>query len=280
MTEKKLKTFIRWQGNKSQHARHILPLIPKKYNTYIEPFLGSGAILLKHKPTCWIINDLNRDNINIWNLVKNNPTKIIKTFKTFGAKFKKLSKENKRNKCKDIINKLNTSDYGDKRSIEYILMKACSYMGHILVNNTFKFCGLEIHISMNNHCAFLSEDYLLNFTRVSKYLNESKGKIYNGDYKRILKKAKKNDFVFLDPPYVEYHNYAFNYNKDEIIDQQFIDELVQQVKILDKRDVFWIMTQANTKQVRAAFKGYKFKTFEVYRIGSKSYVKELIIMNY
>jgi DNA adenine methylase len=42
----KLKTFIRWMGNKSKHLRHILPYIlpyiPDDYNTYYEPFIGSG----------------------------------------------------------------------------------------------------------------------------------------------------------------------------------------------------------------------------------------------
>jgi hypothetical protein len=57
-------------------------------------------------------------------------------------------------------------------------------------------------------------------------------------------------------------------------------ELIKQVKELDKRDVFWIMTQANTKEILHAFKEYKLRTFDVYRAVSKSYTKELIIMNY
>jgi DNA adenine methylase len=280
MTEKKLKTFIKWQGNKTNHTRFLLPLIPEQYNTYIEPFLGSGALLLKHKPTHYIINDLNRDNINIWKLVKNNPNKIINAFKTFGNTFKKLSKPKKIEICKKISNKLNTSQYNDNRSIKYLLMKACSFMGTIMKNNTFMFNGLELSILAYDKYPFLTNGFFDNIKNVSEYLNKNKGQIYNADYKKILKKAKKNDFVFLDPPYVEQKNYQFNYNKNEILDQDFINELVQQVKILDKRDVYWIMTQANTKQIRKAFANYKIKTFDVYRAVSKSYTKELIIMNY
>ena len=51
---------------------------------------------------------------------------------------------------------------------------------------------------------------------VSEYLNETNGKIYNRSYEKILEKCKEGDFVFLDPPYVEDHNYGFNYNKVEI----------------------------------------------------------------
>ena len=65
MTDNNLKTFIKWQGNKSNHVRFLLPLIPKKYNTYIEPFLGSGALLtnrilrfIKNKKNDYFIHKL------------------------------------------------------------------------------------------------------------------------------------------------------------------------------------------------------------------------------
>ena len=95
-----------------------------------------------------------------------------------------------------------------------------------------------------------------------------------------MQKAKKNDFVFLDPPYIEEHNYKFNYNKDEKLDDSFINGLYQQVKKLDRKGVKWLMTQADTKQIKETFKEYHIKKFQVYRMCSKSYVKELIIINY
>jgi DNA adenine methylase len=115
---------------------------------------------------------------------------------------------------------------------------------------------------------------------VADYLNDTKGKIYNKDYKEILEKAKKGDFVFLDPPYLEKHNYNFNYNKDEIINELFIKNLLKELKKLDKRGVNWMMTQANTTQIRKIFKDYPIKIFKVYRASKKTHVNELIIMNY
>ena len=49
-----MKTFIRWPGNKSKHVNKILPFIPNTFNTYIEPFVGSGALFLKLEPKTWI----------------------------------------------------------------------------------------------------------------------------------------------------------------------------------------------------------------------------------
>ena len=101
-----MKTFIRWQGNKSQHLNKFIEYIPDFSGTYIEPFIGSGALLLKLQPKKWIINDLNKDLINIWNQVKNNPDQIIKIFKEFGKYFKPLSKTDKVKYCKEITCKI------------------------------------------------------------------------------------------------------------------------------------------------------------------------------
>ena len=53
----------------------------------------------------------------------------------------------------------------------------------------------------------------------------------------ILNKSKKGDFVFMDPPYKEEHDYQFNYNKDEKIDNKFMKTLYNEVKKLDKKNV-------------------------------------------
>ena len=34
-----MKTFIKWQGNKSKHLNKFIQYVPDEYNTYIEPFI-------------------------------------------------------------------------------------------------------------------------------------------------------------------------------------------------------------------------------------------------
>jgi len=275
-----LKTFISWLGNKSKHLRHIIPHIPKEYNTYIEPFVGSGALLLKLEPESWIINDLNKDLVNCWKYIKSDPETIIESFKKFGKRFKKMTKENKTLYCRELTSKIDDMKYDIHRSITYMLMKYCAYMGNILVNNKFYFNSLALNITLHNKYGFLDNPHLNNILDVSDYLNNTKGIILNKDYKNILSKAKSGDFVFMDPPYVEEHDYRFNYNKDEILDESFIIGLLEQVKKLDNKDVKWLMTQSDTKTIRSIFKEYKIETFIVYRMGQKKYVNELIIKNY
>lgn len=274
-----MKTFIRWQGNKSKHLNKFIEYIPEITGTYIEPFVGSGALLLKLQPKKWIINDINKDLINIWNEVKNNPDEIIKIFKEFGHYFKPLSKKDKVTYCKEITSKIEYLPYNLQRATSYLLMKCCSYMD-IIIKNKFFFTGLEMHIYIENNYPFLKQKHYDNILEVSQFLNKSKGYIFNMSYEKILNRSKHGDFIFLDPPYIEEHNYDFNYNKNETLNDVFILNLYQQVKKLDRKGVKWLMTQADTRQTREIFKEYHIKTFQVYRRPSKSYVNELVIMNY
>ena len=275
-----MKTFIRWPGNKSKHVNKILPFIPNTFNTYIEPFVGSGALFLKLEPKTWIINDLNEDIINVWQNVKDNPETIIQIFKEFGKRFKKMSKIKKVETCKHIVKNIETMSFDVKRAAIYMLMKHCAYMGSILINNQFKFKSLDLQILINNRCFFLEQNNYENIQSVSKFLNHTNGKIYNRDYKNILKKATQGDFVFLDPPYIEEHEYEFNYNRHEKLDNSFLHELLEEVIKIDQRGVKWLMTQADTKDVRNIFKDYTINIFKVYRVTSKTYVNELMITNY
>ena len=66
-----LKTPISYYGGKQNLVSTILPLIPK-HTTYIEPFVGGGAIFWSKRPSeVEIINDYNRELINFYECVQN-----------------------------------------------------------------------------------------------------------------------------------------------------------------------------------------------------------------
>lgn len=274
----KLKTFIRWPGNKSKHLKHILPHIPDEYNTYIEPFVGSGALFLKLQPDKWIINDINKDNINVWNEVKDNVESIIYIFKEFGKIFKPLDNKEKILLCKEIISKLNRMKYDLDRASLYMIMKYCVYMGELIRNGRFYFNGLDLNIYTKNQYSFLGNKYFENLKKVNIFLNKSKGKIMSTDYKNILKQAKRGDFVFLDPPYVD--DYIYEYNIDQKLDIGFIKQLRNEMDKLDNKGVKWIMTYADTKDIRKIFKEYYITEYPVFRRIQNKYTSELLIKNF
>lgn len=55
----KLSPILKWAGGKRQLLSHIIPLIPETFDTYYEPFVGAGAVLLDLQPSKGVINDTN-----------------------------------------------------------------------------------------------------------------------------------------------------------------------------------------------------------------------------
>lgn len=65
-----MKTPVTYYGGKAQMAHHILPLIPPHY-LYCEPFCGGGAIFFAKEPSpVEVINDLNKEVINFYEVLK------------------------------------------------------------------------------------------------------------------------------------------------------------------------------------------------------------------
>jgi len=274
-----MRTFIKWYGNKQKYVGKILAEFPTEYNRYVEPFLGSGAVFLALEPRKWILNDLNKDLMGVWNLVRDDPNVIIAAFRDFSRRFKRRSRQSKIALCRTMTDQLNTLPAGPSRYIDYLLMKYCCYMGAILQNDKFYFSGLELNI---DSYFFLRESYYQNLLTVSKFLNWSpRNKIFSIDYKKILEKTREGDVVFLDPPYMEDDVcYKFQYNVGEKIGESFMETLAVQLQKLDECRVKWIMTQADTPQIRELFKEYTIREFCVYRNKARCYKTELIIKNF
>ena len=270
-----MKTFIRWQGNKSRYIKKIKKFIPNYTGRYIEPFVGSGAMFLYLQPQAWIINDLNKELIHSWSKVKDNAEEIIEKFKELGETFKNADLEKKKLFCKENLASFENSN--EINPILYLFLKFCCYRGDILKNNRYIFKGIDYNIYQNNSYSFLKENYYDNLRKVSKYLKNSDGCILNESYTEILKKAEAEDFVFLDPPYFEKHRYQFNYNKNEKIDKDFLYDLKNEVDKLTKKGVYWIMTYADTQEFKDIFKDYSVSKFQVYRQSKNIFVNELII---
>lgn len=274
-----MKPFIKWEGSKYKHTRHIYSHIPKNYNTYIEPFIGGGAMFLKVKPTNWIINDINCDLVTLWKLMQSDVSYVVRKIKTFSKKFNNKNKEEKLLYCQNITSKLNNQQPSNQRSINFLLMKSLVFMGYIFVKDKFNFSSFNFG---NDKDEYPSESYYNRLLKINSFLNSNNedNKIMCQDYKQVLKLAKKGDFVFLDPPYIEEHDYQFKYNKDGKYDGKFLSVLLKELNKLDKRGVKWLMTQADTHAIRSTFEKYTIIEYPVYRSIRKMYINELVIKNY
>jgi len=272
-----MKTFIRRPGNKSKHLKHIVPLIPENYGTYLEPFVGTGALFLRLLPNNWIINDLNSDVLGCWNLVKDEPEYLLEDIDKFKEEITPLSNPEKLLLCKEITSQLDGYT-GKKRASFYLIISYCSFIGCIERGGGFKFSTLYSHIYNNDSLHIFTETYKKKVREISLFLKN--GSILNTDYKKVLEMAKKGDFVFLDPPYVMDYAYSFSYLKK---DQAFsVEDLAFECQKLDDRGVKFLMTNTDGDQTRKLFSKYKSVEYinNNSTPGRPSSKKEVIFFNY
>lgn len=117
-----MKPLIKWAGGKSHEIKNIDSFIPK-FDRYIEPFFGGGALFFDLEPKNAIINDISEELITFYNLLKNGRTgdifkeeiykyveaweKIKIYMEKFGNSFLELYKQYR-------DNKINYKQFGDR----------------------------------------------------------------------------------------------------------------------------------------------------------------------
>ena len=78
MSNSKVAPFVKWAGGKRQLLPQIKERMPEKYNNYIEPFVGGGAVVFGLLPENALINDINEALINAYRQICNEPDMFLK----------------------------------------------------------------------------------------------------------------------------------------------------------------------------------------------------------
>jgi DNA adenine methylase len=74
--------FLRWAGGKRWLSPRLAPLLQTRLSgSYVEPFLGAGAVYFAVQPRKAVLSDINADLINAYNLVAKDSSSIIKLLK-------------------------------------------------------------------------------------------------------------------------------------------------------------------------------------------------------
>ena len=263
------KPIFRWVGGKTWSLKILNSLISKvNYLNYFEPFFGGGALFFSFKQkNKSYLSDINKDLITTYKMIKSNPSEILKKMDSFSE-------------GKDFYYKIREENPTCEINIaaRFIYLNKTSFNGIYRVNQKGKFNVPYGEKSINkevlsNHLEIVSE----------KLHN---AEIFISDFESSLKKIKKNDLVYLDPPYTVTHNQngfiKYNeklFSKD---DQLRLSNYIDKIK---SKGAFYILSNANHQFIKEIF-SKNDKVFELERnssIGSKierrGLYSELLITN-
>lgn len=250
--EKSAKPFLKWAGGKTQLISEIEKSLPKgliksKF-TYIEPFVGSGAILfwiLNNYPSLEkaVINDINEDLINVYKTIASNPRELISILEILQNEFHALegSEDNKKLYYYQKRDTYNTrkAEKCEQAALFIFLNRTC-FNGLYRVNRSNLY---NVPMGGYKKPTICDKENIL---AVSNALQ--KVEILCGDYEETLYYTNKNTLFYFDPPYKPLSETSnFNsYAKDEFND-------AEQVRLKDfcaKLDVLnhhWILSNSDVK---------------------------------
>lgn len=243
------KPFVKWAGGKGKLLKQLEEFLPTDFDkhqdvTYIEPFVGGGAMLFymlqKHKNISKaVINDINSDLIRCYELIKNDPEELIERLKDIEETYYHYDIRDHRElfyAYRDQYNKEGIMP--NQKAALFIFLNHTCFNGLYRVNSMGKFnvpFGRYKKPVICNEKVILEDHKLLN--SIDVIIKKP------GDYKRIYKNLSRKDlnFVYFDPPYrpllnesnfKEYSNSPFG-DRQQVELKLFCDKLSErQCKIM------------------------------------------------
>lgn len=202
-----MNPMIKYRGGKSKEISHFISNMPLKYNRYIEPFFGGGALYFYLEPEKAIINDINTRLYSFYQTMKESYPlarmqldEIQTIYEENQKKYEALKKEypnerleNKNEafyyKMREMFNLKMEPSYLE--AVIYFFINKTAYSGMIRYNANGEF-NVPFGRYKNLNTKLITEKHYELLKRTD---------IYNKDYSEIFGLAEKEDFIFLDPPY-------------------------------------------------------------------------------
>lgn len=272
------KPFVKWAGGKRQIIDKLLKYAPDEFNTYYEPFIGGGALLFELSPKKAVINDFNKELINVYNILCDEEKfkKMCSVLNSYEAKHSEEFFYEIRNKDRNKSSFNRLSDYTRAGRTIY-LNKAC-FNGLYRVNSKNEFnvpFGKKLKVNTYEGG---------NLITVSNYLTMNDIKILNVDFEEAVKDAKKGDFIYFDPPY-DSDTSTFNSYTEGGFGKEEQKRLARVYKELSDRGCYVMLSNHNTSLIQELYKDFNIHVIEAKRNinanGKKrGKVEEVIITNY
>ena len=266
------KPFVKWAGGKRQLLNILLDNAPASYGTFYEPFLGGGALLLALMPARAVVSDTNAELINAYLVIRDHLEGLVRSLRHHRneeAYFYAI-------RAQDTA-KLNEV----RRASRFIYLNKTCYNGLYRENSKGQFNAP--YGRYENPNVVDAE----NLSAISAYLRGSEVKILCQDYKTTSMLARKDDFVYFDPPYHPL-NQTSSFTKyvkgDFTVPDQ--EELAETYCTLAQKGCYVMLSNSNTSYIKELYKDFTIIEVEANRFincqGDKrgKGLFELLILNY
>lgn len=215
-----LDPVIKWPGSKRKIAPILSCFLPEA-KRYLEPFVGSGAMLPFRPSKVGIAGDVIPELIQLWIAIRDKPELTIQEYS--------LRWQQLQNEGHVAYYKIRDSFNATRNPYDFLFLSRTCVNGLIRFNKNGDFNN-----SLHHTRPGIAPE------RLSKLIYQWSTYIQNvtfvvADYRQTLEDAQMDDFAFLDPPY--------NGTKGRYIPTDFnFEEFYLELARLNRIGVKWILT--------------------------------------
>jgi len=270
--------FLKWAGGKRQLIPQMKKYFPEKFNKYIEPLVGGGAVFfylfrnnLIHNDA--ILIDNNNELINCYKTIEENLDQVINLLNKYKNEKDYYYEIRKKDRNLEIYRNLTDIE---KASRTIYLNKTC-YNGLYRVNSKGQFNVPFGRYKKPNYCD------KENLKAASVALKSVK--IIESSFESCLDYAEEGDFIYLDPPYhpLTKTSSFTSYTKEDFgIDAQ--KKLFEVFEKLDERRCKILLTNSYSEFILNLYKEYNKVIIKAKRAincdaSKRGVIKEILILN-
>lgn len=201
----KAKPFIKWVGGKSQLIEQLDAQLPADFDnwedaTYIEPFVGGGAMLfymLQQYPNIRhaVINDVNPDLTTCYRIVRDNPNELIASLTDIQEAYYALNTEEARKEfylaVRDRYNEKNLDPI--ENTTKFFFLNRTCFNGLYRVNKKGLF---NVPFGKYSNPTICDPETILKDSELLQNVE-----ILTGDFEETFDNAFGNTLFYFDPPY-------------------------------------------------------------------------------
>lgn len=244
------RPVVKFVGGKTALLPEILPRLPKKINTYYEPFVGGGAVFfalaVEKRCKSAVLSDVNDHLMETYYAIQEDLDTLIPRLK---AHAKKHSEE--------YFYKVRASR-GSYISARFIYLNKTCFNGLYRVNRKGEF---NVPFGKYKNPTICDVE---NLNAASIALQGVE--LYTGDFEEAVFSATRGDAVYLDPPYVPASATAnFTAYSAGGFGPESQERLRDVFARLDKRGVHVLLSNSDTPFVRKLYKGFKIEKVQAPR---------------
>ncbi|MEL7669913.1 DNA adenine methylase [Methanobacterium sp.] len=299
------KPFLKWAGGKTQLLDEFDKRLPSKIKgskfieTYIEPFIGGGAMFFflkrKYDIKKSFIFDINPELIIAYKVIQGDYKALIDRLSEIKHKHLQKSEDMRkeyyyqiRDKYNKQIENFNYSSFNDEwieRAAYLIFLNKTCFNGLFRQNRKGEF---NVPFGRYKNPSIYDEE---NIIKVNKALKNTE--IFCGDFTSSSEYIQKDSFVYLDPPYRPLNRTSSftSYSKDGFFDEDQV-RLSMFFEQMDKQGTYLMLSNSDpkNKDINDHFFDDLYKNYNINRIPAKRHINsdaskrgkinELIITNY